>query len=245
MSGFDLVQGLWIGGSLSKMERLSINSFLKNGHSYHLYTYPDASGNLTIGNVPLGVVLKDANEIIPQDQVFLVRGGYSTFSDFFRWRLILEKGGWWVDLDTICLKPFDFAFEHVFIGGKGLVGSDDCITSGMFRAPAQSEIMKWGWARCQEMDPKTMSWGQAGPPLFTVAVHKFGLLDTVVPGRLFFPVFYTRAPAAFIDRHTSDDYGDSYSVHLFNEMWRLAGVDKTAIFPENCAYEKLKRRFGA
>ena len=31
-----VVQGLWIGDRLSVMERLSIASFLRNGHQYHL-----------------------------------------------------------------------------------------------------------------------------------------------------------------------------------------------------------------
>jgi len=34
-----VAQGLWIGGELSVLERLSIASFLKNGHRVHLYTY--------------------------------------------------------------------------------------------------------------------------------------------------------------------------------------------------------------
>ena len=34
-----IIQSLWIGGSLSNLEILSIKSFLQNGHTYHLYTY--------------------------------------------------------------------------------------------------------------------------------------------------------------------------------------------------------------
>lgn len=233
------MQSLWIGDSLSSMERLSIKSYLANGHEFRLFVYDDVKG------VPEGVVVKDANEIIPREEIFLIRGGYSSFSDFFRWRLVLTQGNWWTDLDAVCLKPFDFSSEYVFIGGKGKPGSDDCITSGLFKAPAHSPIMEWGWERCQQMDPATMSWGEAGPPLFTEAVHKFGFLNSIVPGRLFFPVFYTEAPGAFLNRHTSDEYGDAYSVHLFNEIWRLADAGKNFDYPSNCAYEKLKRRFGA
>ena len=31
------IQGLWIGNELSNIELLSINSFIRNGHTYHLY----------------------------------------------------------------------------------------------------------------------------------------------------------------------------------------------------------------
>ena len=58
------VQGLWIGGSLSKIEQLSIASFLKNGCDYDLYVYSD------VANVPAGVTIKDAAQIIPQSEIF-------------------------------------------------------------------------------------------------------------------------------------------------------------------------------
>src|SRR5207253_1910437 len=52
-----IIQSLWIGSELSVMERMSIISFLRNGHEYHLYTYND------LPNVPDGTVIKDANGI--------------------------------------------------------------------------------------------------------------------------------------------------------------------------------------
>ena len=73
----DLIQSLWMGGPLSEMEKLSIRSFVKNGHPYHLYTYGD------VESVPDGAIIVDANEILPSSMAFTLRGGYSSFSDFF------------------------------------------------------------------------------------------------------------------------------------------------------------------
>src|SRR5258706_1862824 len=100
-----IVQGLWIGGSLSTMERLSIKSFLANGHAYHLYAYDDVAG------VPPGAVVKDGNQILPSSLIFRCKQNksFAAFSDFFRYKLLLEKGGWWVDLDVVCLKFFAFS----------------------------------------------------------------------------------------------------------------------------------------
>ena len=233
----DIVQGLWIGGDLSNMERLSIMSFLKNGHEYHLYTY-DA-----VGRIPGGVVVKDANEIIPREELFLVRGGYSSFSDFFRWKLVLECGNWWVDTDAVCLRPLVFDSEYVFIGGLGKPGTSDCITSGLFKAPAQSPIMKWGWEQCQAMNPSTMTWGQAGPPLFTEAVHHVGFQKYIVPGRLFFPIVYDQVPRSLTRPVESMDFKDAYSIHLFNEMWRLSGFDKNDSYSRTSIFERLKKEW--
>ena len=35
------IQSLWIGGKLSLMEQLTINSFINNGHEFHLYVYDE------------------------------------------------------------------------------------------------------------------------------------------------------------------------------------------------------------
>lgn len=47
----------------------------------------------------------------------------------FRYKLILERGGWWVDLDTVCLRPFDLDLEHVFASEP-----DGTVANGTFRA---------------------------------------------------------------------------------------------------------------
>lgn len=233
----DIVQGLWIGGDLSKMEQLSISSFLKNNHPYHLYTYG------SVGNIPEGVEVKDANEIIPEKDIFKIREGYSSFSDFFRWKLVLDRGNWWVDTDAVCLRPLVFDSPYVFIGGLGRPGTSDCITSGLFKALAQSPIMKWGWERCQQMDQVTMAWGEAGPPLFTEAVHHFGFQKYIVPGRLFFPIFYDQVPRSLTRPVESMDFKDAYSIHLFNEMWRLSGFDKNDSYSRTSIFERLKKEW--
>ena len=35
------IQGLWVGDALSDMERMSLASYLRQGHEYHLYVYND------------------------------------------------------------------------------------------------------------------------------------------------------------------------------------------------------------
>jgi hypothetical protein len=238
----DIVQSLWMGSKLSEMERLSMRSFLANGHPFHLYVY-DYDHAPYVGMVPDGVEVKDAEEIIPWRESFTVRGGYSSFSDFFRWKLVRDRGGWWADTDTVCLRPFDFPGEYAFVGGMGPVGADDCVSSGMFRAPAHSPITEWAWGECQKMDPSTMPWGEAGPPLITRAVHKFSLTKHLISARLFFPVFYTGAPAIFTNAVAPVIPKEAYSIHLFHEMWRLAGADKNREYPATSLYEQLKRRF--
>ena len=97
-----VVQSIWLG-PLSVMERLVIASFGANGHEFHLYTYDQ------LDDLPGGAVLKDAREVLPAKWVLRdSRGSFAGFSDVFRYKLLLEKGGWWVDMDTVCLQPWRF-----------------------------------------------------------------------------------------------------------------------------------------
>src|SRR4051812_19813754 len=100
-----IIRGLWIGAELSVMERMSIASFLAHGHEYHLYVYDD------VKYVPKGALVRDANEILPSSMIFQYKHSksYAGFANFFRYQLLLQKGGWWVDTDVVCLKPFLFA----------------------------------------------------------------------------------------------------------------------------------------
>ena len=62
---------------MGEMEHLSACSFLAHGHSYHLYVYSE------VKNVPAGVRIIDANEILPNKDIFISGGGagYAAFSD--------------------------------------------------------------------------------------------------------------------------------------------------------------------
>src|SRR5713101_1963264 len=82
-----IIQGLWIGPELSLLEQLSIASFLRNGHEYHLYVYDEPR------SIPAGTIIKDANQILPSSRVFQYReyASYAGFANFFRYKLLLER----------------------------------------------------------------------------------------------------------------------------------------------------------
>lgn len=113
-----IVHGLWIG-PLSRLERLTLHSFSVKEHEFHLWRYEH-----TPERFPRNVVVRDANEILPRDKVFRKReadselglgeGSYATFSDLFRSMLLYKLGGIWVDMDVLCLRPFDFEQPYVF-----------------------------------------------------------------------------------------------------------------------------------
>ena len=232
-----VIQGLWIGHELSVMEQLSIVSFLLNGHEYHLYVYDEPK------NVPQGTVVKNANEILPSECIFQYRQSpsYAGFANFFRYKLLLERGGWWADTDTICLKPFDFPEDQVFSTEK--FRELEVVTSGIIKAPIGSPAMAFAWEVCQTKNPESLAWGETGPRLMGEAVREFSLEKYLMPYHVFCPLGYADWHKAIEPETEVTLAASSYAIHLWNEKWRAANQDKNARYPDNCLYEQLKRRY--
>lgn len=100
---------LWVGNALGNLEKLTLQSFVKNNHEPHLWVY-----NKDCANIPEGVILRDAQEIISSNKVFSYSGNgdcrpgsYGGFSDIFRYYLLKQHGGWYCDMDVTCLKSFN------------------------------------------------------------------------------------------------------------------------------------------
>jgi mannosyltransferase OCH1-like enzyme len=229
-----IVQGLWVGTELTVMEQLSIASFLHNGHEYHLYTYND------VANVPSPVLVKDANEILPNSAIFQykARPTYAGFANYFRYKLLFERGGWWADTDLVCLRPFDFKQEYVF--SSEIRSGAEAANCGAIKAPERSEAMAYAWKVCQSKDPGRIVWGETGPALTAETVTRFGLDNYIQPYYIFCSVMDWHK---LIEPYVSAIDARAYAVHLWNEMWRLANQDKNSSYHPACIYEQLKMKY--
>jgi len=219
------------------MEQLCIQSFLHHGHEFHLFVYDPPE------NVPAGTVLLDAGKVFHRDRIFTYREHPTVagFSNFFRYKMLLENGGWWADMDTVCVAPFDFARAYVF-SSDGIGGSLQ-INVGMIKTPAGSDLMRRAWSECEQMDTQQLEWGQSGPLLLNRLVRELALQHYVAPPDVFCPVHWSEwrkllDPAVewVFPAHTR-------SIHLWNELWRREGQDKNRAYDADCLYEKLKRRY--
>jgi len=197
------------------MEKLSLNSFLKNGHEVHLYAYDEVFG------VPDGVLVKDGNTILPSTEFdyrrFINNG---TFADFFRYRLLFEKGGWWVDTDLVCLRPFDFQEPYVM----GRMGpwednkEDTAVCNNCMKFPARSNIMEEAWNTCKSFDPSKVKWStEVGPMLVHRLATKYSM--SVLGTQYFNPVNWQRVKDMSDPTVVWEFPKETYAVHLWNDMW--------------------------
>jgi hypothetical protein len=233
-----IVQSLWIGSRLSLMERLSISSYLEHGHPFHLYTYED------VENIPAGAIVRDGREILPAEEIFCYRRGFgkgsvAAFSNCFRYKLLLERGGWWSDLDSICLQPLDFDGEHV-VGYERHPQGDERLGTGLMKAPAGSPVMKFCWDASWQVDRSTVRWGQIGPALLNHAVRQVNVRVQTLEPAAFYPINYWQVWELV---HQHEMPASCTAIHLWHSQWRASGLNPDAIFRPDCIYEKLKARF--
>ena len=235
-----IIQGLWVNGALNNLQRLCIKSFLSNGHEFHLYTYNNEI------EVPLGTTIIDAGEIISEKDIFLdERGGLSTFADMFRYELLFEKGGWWVDMDIVCLRPFDFKSEYIF-GSEYLnfAGNSKPVTNiGVIKTPPKSDIMLF----CKDTANKT--WKSNYPNIKWAAFGR-RVLDSFLDNNegykeyIQLPHVFCPLPFFFYYMYYCDimiDFTEkTYSLHFWNEMTRQIKANMNDVYHPNSLFERYK-----
>lgn len=248
----ELIQTLWVGDKLSKIEQLSLTSFLKNGHQVDLYCYNEVT------NIPSGVNIMDANQIINKQEIFKAHGGsYGAFSDLFRHTLLYKKGGCWVDTDVVCLKPFIFDDANClclenshFIStavlklSKGNTISEKIIEN--FKSPlkfltgVKEEYIntlkdKYGEHYHKELYNYTR-WGELGGPLAITKIYSELNLewDVLIP-ETFYPVQAMKWSSIFYDTELASkiNWEDCYGIHLWNNMF-----SNSSNFNKNNNFEK-------
>lgn len=261
-----IIQGLWIGPSLSVMEQLSIRSFLANGHEYHLYVYEKPSG------VPDGTVLKDASEVLNKDRIWrskhegFGKGSVSGFADLFRYVLLHRAGGWWVDTDVICLRPFDHSANTVISSSdEGEHGILPC--NFVLKFPAGGPLTAYLVGIADRTDVENIGYLEIGPFLIQRMVRELELQQYLASPSEFAPIGWrslskiVHQPFEWTPRsvyrvlywrthwllHPKERPGrivpESYAIHMWNEFWNQQGYDKNQTFAKSCVYERLKRRY--
>jgi hypothetical protein len=258
-TGLDPIQMLWVRGDLSRLELLSVRSFLAHGHPVILYTYDPAR------NLPPGVVVRDAAEIVPLEKVPTAharpfgKGTLGAFSDYFRYHLLTARGGWWVDMDIVCTRPWRFA-QPALTASTHEEGFGRIANTCVMRFPAQHPLMEACRATLAPIDVNQVDISQTGPLLLHRLMGEMNFSSLAVAPEVFCPVPWNASwqlLRPLWQRFTLDELKQrlrrphlsmqftpaSVATHLWNETWRDAGWDKHARFASTCLYERYQRRW--
>lgn len=231
------IQSLWIGRELSIMEILCIKSYIYHGHEFHLYSYNP------VDHLPNGTIIKDANEILPQNEIFRdIFGSFANFANKFRFILLYKKGGWWVDMDTICLKPFNFDEDYVFSSESRDPHHRFLVNNTYIKSLPQSKFLKDCLDFIEERGYSDIHWGELGINLLSRMIFRNRLAEYIKPPKYFCPISLYKLN--LITNDSDYSFGASaYAIHLWNELWRRSQLDKNATYSVNSIYEKLKLKY--
>jgi hypothetical protein len=239
------IQGLWIGDRLPRLGALSIQSFLKIGHPFHLFTYSKLQG------IPHGTTVIDANEILPSE---LIYKPLCQFADWFRYTLLYRRGGWWSDLDVICLQPLNFSAECVF-GWQ----DSELINNAIIHFPARHGVLRElsaigydpnalvefdSHARLKEKKLRAyrfpelaearvnISWAETAPVALTAAIKAFGMTKFARPQNEFYPVSWPNWEDLFNGKLTLEDpiFENARTIHLWNELLSRSDLAKSEAY---------------
>ena len=245
-----IIQSLWIGSDLSKMEQLSIKSFIDHGHTYHLYTYDK------VGGIPEGVVVKDGNEILDRSEIFRYKNGsISAFSNIFRFVLLYKKGGYWADTDLVCVKKLPFKENDIVFSSEPDNSYKSIIpNAGLIKIPKKHSMIIDAMKLLRDLKKDILngkiSWG-LGPHTIKFLISKYNLNDKILDWTgisscgwadyksIFYPNTVTNSK---VIKNIKDIPESMYCIHLWNEMLRQGGVDKNQTFDKASLYEQLKEK---
>src|SRR5262249_42639632 len=260
-----LVNCLWVGTSLRQIEIACLLSMLRAGHDVRLFSYGP------ILNVPDGCEVADANELIPQESFLFYRktNSPSLGANVFRYKVMEQGLGLWLDLDVLVLKPIPVPTDYLF-------GLQDLTTvnGAVFYLPQNSILLErlLNYVKDPFVVPpffriseraklharkllgipwhvSDLSWGVFGPRAITYFAKKLRLLDKACPPEVFYPVHEDQAHGPFcsgfdVEKLTTPN---TLTIHLWNEKLRQPSALRpenprdTLIIEEGCFFERFCR----
>ena len=231
-----IVRSFW-HGEFSPYEALCLSSFVTAGVQVELFSETAISG------LPPGVVCRSAREILDQPVAFYRHEFDGTspalHANHFRYALLERLGGWWVDTDVLLLAAA-LPVGDIFLAQQ----QDQALNNSVMRFPPAHPLIKAARLRAAE-GLEYARWGDTGPKLLTE------LQPALAPG---VPIMSCKSAYAigpdefqkFLLPEACDEVDertvDSTFVHLWNEMWRRAGVPKNIAPPKGCWLDRMFER---
>lgn len=255
-----VVQSLWVGNELSRMEYYSILSYLKLGYDFHLYTYEP------VKNVPKGTTILDGNKIIPKNKIFKLKETFLPFADIFRYKMLYENGGYWTDLDMIAIKPFDFKQPFVFSSERTIqkgayknVNHPFLPNIGVLKAPPKSDFYLELYETCMAYEKKGINNDKLKyMKILRKMIDKYNYHKYVKSPKLFCHLDWWYAKDAFIvkddPKFFKEKYGvkgksansmfsGTYSVHFWRDLvTKKYKLDLNGVYESDCLWEKMIKR---
>lgn len=231
-----VVRSFW-HGEFSPYEALCLASFVAAGVRVELFSEAPVTG------LPPGVMSRNARDILDQQVVFYRHEfdgpSPSLHANHFRYALLETLGGWWIDTDVM-LTGASLPACNTFLAWQ----SDLELNASVMCFPAAHPLMKAARQRTAAA-LEDARWGDTGPKLMTELQPILAPDLPIAPRQSTYAIgpdefekFLLPEACDEIEARTLN----STFVHLWNEMWRRAGVPKNIAPPRGCWLDRMFER---
>lgn len=230
-----IVNSVWIGRELGPVHAACLRSFIRHGHDVVLHSYGRPH------DTPAGIRLFDANKLMKEEEIIRHKktGSLTLAADRYRYRLLREGMGLYVDCDMYCVRPFPDT-EYTF-------GWEDqnTVNNAVLNAPHDSVFLKYVSSAAEDpyfiplwrkkskrtyahfrksiglpIHISKQKWGTIGPRLVSYYVKKLGLTNIASPIDVFYPIYFEQLDLLYENGLTVNDITTSRTVgvHLYNSL---------------------------
>lgn len=211
-----IVQSLWLFDTLSLNETMCIMSYIYNGHEFHLYTYSH------IDNVPSECIIHNANDILERN----IELQDNDFIQLFKYKLLYEKGGYWTDMDMICINKLNFNEPYVFSSELMINTSNrSIVNSSLIKCPKKSDYALFSYNTYLNKPDN----GTNQARFLTDCIKKYGLEMYIKQWTIFCPVTTSLLDDLLKPKKLKLDYKWN-TIKLWDEFWTKRNFDKNKIY---------------
>jgi cytochrome P450 len=180
----------WHGGPLPPYAWPCLCSFIERGHAVRLYAYEPLE-------TPRGVLLADARTILSIEEIARYHG-IEAFADAFRYELLFREGGWWADVDVLCLT--ERLPEATYAWAEEEPG---VVNNAILKFPKAEPLFAELATRARTLAQQVKPWGATGPRLLSAALRALEPADKAGSSSAFYPLHWLEAPQLLMPRYRS------------------------------------------
>jgi hypothetical protein len=227
-----VLQTFWHGDAIGPYQLLCLRSFVERGHQVEVFTYDPLY-------LPGWLERRDAAEILPEEKVLRPAGEFLAIDgDLFRYAVLSQRGGWWIDPDVLLLKP-DLPMTETFFAGPDPFGST---STALLKFPKGHPVVKQGLANALAGADAGADLKGSGAALLTELILQCSLGRDFHSREPLGSVSWLDVPALFdpARRGQLERLCQSEQVlHLHADVWLRSGVPQRLGPPEGSLLDTL------
>ncbi|MDO8980243.1 MAG: glycosyltransferase [Afipia sp.] len=230
----------WHGETIGPYQLMCLKSFAASGHRVEVFSY-----NRSL-IVPDWIRVEDAAKVLPRELVLRPlgeEGAFAIHANLFRYALLQQMGGWWIDPDVLLLKP-DLPPGDVFFADADVFGR---VPTGVLKFPAGHGLLTEALAEIESLSDSLEDWERSGSALLTSLVGRHKLSGKIRNRVPLGPVSWFDVPDLF-EPNSAERLNrlckDFCFLHLHDDVWRRAGIPHDLAPPEGSFLDGQVRKYG-